>query len=70
LIKKADARIVEEVKWKKPSNPTGVPVWSHDGIVWRDWPPLGRRLTSYEFVRPSAPPGYGDSRRLTFRGPR
>lgn len=33
LIKKADAHVVEEVKWKKPSNPTGVPVWSHDGIV-------------------------------------
>jgi hypothetical protein len=33
LIKKADARVVEEVKWKKPSNPMGVPVWSHDGIV-------------------------------------
>ena len=25
--------MVEEVKWKKPSNPSGVPVWSHDGIV-------------------------------------
>ena len=33
LIKKADPGVVEEVKWKKPSNPTGVPVWSHDGIV-------------------------------------
>ena len=33
LIKKSDARIVEEVKWKKPSNPAGVPVWSRDGIV-------------------------------------
>ena len=33
LIKRADAGIVEEVKWKKPSNPSGVPVWSHDGIV-------------------------------------
>ena len=32
-ILKADAGIVEEVKWKKPSNPSGVPVWSHDGIV-------------------------------------
>ena len=31
-IKKADAGMVEEVKWKKPSNPMGVPVWSH-GIV-------------------------------------
>ena len=33
LIKKSDADIIEEVKWKKPSNPMGVPVWSHDGIV-------------------------------------
>ena len=33
LIMKADAGMVEEVKWKKPSNPAGVPVWSHDGIV-------------------------------------
>ena len=33
LIKQADAGMVEEVKWKKPSNPMGVPVWSHDGIV-------------------------------------
>jgi hypothetical protein len=33
LIKKADPAVVEEVKWKKPSNPMGVPVWSHDGIM-------------------------------------
>src|SRR5436190_17497261 len=33
LIKKADPGLVEEVKWKKPSNPMGVPVWSHDGIL-------------------------------------
>jgi len=33
LMKRADPGIVEEVKWKKPSNPLGVPVWSHDGIV-------------------------------------
>ncbi len=33
LIKQADAGMVEEVKWRKPSNPMGVPVWSHDGIV-------------------------------------
>jgi hypothetical protein len=33
LIKKADPAVVEEVKWKKPSNPLGVPVWSHDGIL-------------------------------------
>ena len=33
LIKKADPAVVEEVKWKKPSKPMGVPVWSHNGIV-------------------------------------
>lgn len=33
VIRKASPGIVEEVKWKKPSKPKGVPVWSHDGIV-------------------------------------
>ena len=33
LIAEADPAMVEERKWKKPSNPKGVPVWSHDGIV-------------------------------------
>ena len=33
LIKQADPAAVEEVKWKKPSRPEGVPVWSHNGIV-------------------------------------
>jgi hypothetical protein len=33
LIKDADPAVVEEVKWKKPSRPEGVPVWSHDGNV-------------------------------------
>jgi|SRR5579862_3555517 len=33
VIKTADPAIVEEVKWRKPSRPMGVPVWSHDGIV-------------------------------------
>jgi hypothetical protein len=33
LIHEADPGIVEEVKWRKPSNPAGVPVWSHAGIV-------------------------------------
>ena len=33
LIKKADPAMVEEVKWKKPSKPSGVPVWSHAGII-------------------------------------
>jgi hypothetical protein len=33
LIKEADPQVVEEVKWRKPSNPAGVPVWEHAGIV-------------------------------------
>ena len=33
LIRDADPAIVEEVKWRKPSNPNGVPVWEHDGLV-------------------------------------
>jgi len=33
LIKEADRDVVEEVKWVKPSNPGGVPTWSHDGII-------------------------------------
>jgi hypothetical protein len=33
LIQQADPEVVEEVKWRKPSNPAGVPVWSHDGIL-------------------------------------
>lgn len=33
LILEADPDIVEECKWVKPTNPAGVPVWSHAGIV-------------------------------------
>ena len=33
LIREADPDVVEEVKWRKPSNPSGVPVWSHAGII-------------------------------------
>lgn len=33
LIKVVDPKVVEEVKWQKPSNPAGVPVWSHNGII-------------------------------------
>jgi hypothetical protein len=33
LIRQADPEVVEESKWKKPSNPWGVPVWSHNGII-------------------------------------
>jgi hypothetical protein len=33
LIKEADPDVVEDVKWRKPSNPAGVPVWEHAGII-------------------------------------
>jgi hypothetical protein len=33
LIKQADSGVVEEIKWKMPTRPEGLPVWTHDGIV-------------------------------------
>jgi hypothetical protein len=33
LIKQADPEVVEELKWVKPTNPGGVPVWSHAGMI-------------------------------------
>ncbi len=33
LIHQVDPQIVEEAKWATPSNPYGVPVWSHGGTV-------------------------------------
>ena len=34
LIREADPEVVEEVRWRKPSNAMrGVPVWEHDGII-------------------------------------
>ncbi|WP_157015926.1 DUF1801 domain-containing protein [Mesorhizobium xinjiangense] len=33
LIRQADPEAVETVKWRKPSNPHGVPIWEHDGII-------------------------------------
>jgi len=33
LIKSACPDVVETVKWQKPTNPTGVPVWEHEGII-------------------------------------
>ena len=34
LIREADPDVVEEIKWRKPSNPGGVPTWSHGGILF------------------------------------
>ena len=33
LIKQADPEVLEDLKWRKPSAPAGVPVWSHDGLI-------------------------------------
>ena len=33
LIEAAAPEAVEERKWKKPTNPAGVPVWSHAGMI-------------------------------------
>src|SRR5437868_11330830 len=34
LIRQADPDVIEEVKWRKPSNGMlGVPVWAHDGMI-------------------------------------
>ena len=33
IIRQADPDIIEAVKWRKPSNPLGVPTWEHDGII-------------------------------------
>jgi hypothetical protein len=33
FIREADPDVVEEIKWRKPSNPSGVPVWDHAGLI-------------------------------------
>lgn len=33
LIREADPEVVEDIKWRKPSNPGGVPTWSHGGLL-------------------------------------
>ena len=33
LMKQADPKVVEDVKWIKPTNPLGTAVWSHDGLI-------------------------------------
>lgn len=33
LIHEAAPEAVEEVKWRKPSNPAGVPAWSQNGLI-------------------------------------
>ena len=33
LTKQAVPEVIEEIKWRKTSNPFGVPVWSREGII-------------------------------------
>lgn len=33
LIREADPAVEEAVKWRKPTNPAGVPVWEHAGLI-------------------------------------
>lgn len=33
LIREADPEVSEAIKWRKPSNPSGVPVWEHSGMI-------------------------------------
>jgi hypothetical protein len=34
LTKQAVPEVVEEIKWRKASNPSGVPVWSYEGMLF------------------------------------
>ncbi len=42
LTRQAVPEVVEEIKWRKPSNPSGVPVWSCDGILFTGEPFKGK----------------------------
>ena len=42
LTNQALPDVVEEIKWRKPSNPSGVPVWSRDGILFTGEPYKGK----------------------------
>ena len=47
LTKQAVPDIVEEIKWRKPSNPSGVPVWSHEGIIFTGEPFKGKMKLTF-----------------------
>lgn len=33
LVQEADPEATEDAKWVKPTNPAGVPTWSHGGVL-------------------------------------
>jgi hypothetical protein len=55
-VLRAEPALVEEVKWKKPSKPEGVPVWSLDGIVC-----IGEMLKSAHGGHDDQPPPRGSA---------
>src|ERR1700676_2109936 len=55
LIHEAAPDIVEECKWVKPTNPLGVPVWSHAGIVCTG--EAYTKVVKLTFARGAATPG-------------
>lgn len=57
LIHEADPGVTEDVKWVKPSNPLGVPVWSHAGIVCTG--EAYQRAVKLTFARGAAVPDPG-----------
>lgn len=59
MIHEADPQITEECKWIKPSNPLGVPVWSHAGIVCTG--EAYKKAVKLTFLRGAS---LGDPRRL------
>jgi hypothetical protein len=48
LTREADPDVVEEIKWRKPSNPDGVPTWTHDGILFTGQPFKGKLKLTFE----------------------
>src|SRR5213080_3841862 len=54
LILEADPEMTEECKWIKPTNPSGVPVWSHNGIVCTG--EMYRKVVKLTFARGASIP--------------
>jgi hypothetical protein len=57
LIREVMPEVVEVLKWRKPSDPTGVPVWSHGGILCTG--EVHKCKVKLTFARGAALPGPG-----------
>jgi hypothetical protein len=64
VINQASPDIVEEVKWKKPSKPEGIPVWTYNGknICMADTLKNAVRLTFPKGAQLSDPTGIFNTR--------